>query len=142
MSRENLRQHITHLLLTAILALTVAGCAEEQPSTSLQSNCTPSAWTEKLPENGSIRIGTLNFINSGGELIVAPSTRTQPTVVDDELQMTTHSGTLVTIAMDNGNITFAQGKTSYQISQNPQPLRTVEAIITQMCESNSQAVTH
>ena len=64
MLAENLRQHIARIFLTATLALTIAGCAEEQPSASVQSNCTPSAWTEKLPENGSIRIGTLNFINS------------------------------------------------------------------------------
>ena len=56
--------------------------------------------------------------------------------------MTTDVGTLVKVAMDSGDITFAQGEYGYQIAQNPQPLRTVEAIITQTCESNSQAVTH
>lgn len=134
MSAENLKQRFAHIFLTAIIALTLAGSADAQTSTDALPPCIPAEWTQVLNRGDTTSIGPVSLVNSGGELIVDPNTRIQPTVKDGTVSMTTNDGTQVTMQAHNHYIWFTEGLANYYVFNGMQPFDAIKTTVIKTCD--------
>ncbi|PJE62967.1 hypothetical protein COU88_02065 [Candidatus Roizmanbacteria bacterium CG10_big_fil_rev_8_21_14_0_10_39_6] len=133
MSAENLKQRFAHIFLTAIIALTLAGSVDSQTSTDALPPCIPAEWIQVLDRGDTTTIGPVSLINSGGELIVDPNTRDQPTVKDGTVSMATNDGIQVTIQAHNRYIWFTDGLAIYHIMKGQEPFDAIKATVIKTC---------
>ncbi|MCR4329336.1 MAG: hypothetical protein NUV65_02200 [Candidatus Roizmanbacteria bacterium] len=135
MSVDNLRRRFTHIFLSAMIALTISSCVDRQNSLDEATPpCLPVEWVQLIPRGDFTYIGSVIVMNSGGELIVDPNTRNQPTVKDGNIVMTTNDGVQVAVNPDNNLMLFNQGLAHYFIYPQQEPYDSIRATVIKTCD--------
>lgn len=136
MSVEKLRKYFSYTIISAVLMSIIGACDAMQNTV-----CTPLTWSETLKRDDLTTIGRLKLVNSGGQLIVVPITKSSTRYEGDSLITTTTENNQIVETVASGTMTYSDGPAHYTIDQNPTTFDTVIIDVQKDCAQSAFART-